>query len=70
MHFVKEHNGIDYALSVSKDYSIKAKNYLDIFPDSQTKSALNSLVDFVAERKINFLSPNFLSKVKSLNRFA
>ncbi len=51
MHFVKEHNGIDYALSVSKDYSIKAKNYLDIFPDSPTKSALNSLVDFVAERK-------------------
>ena len=51
MQFVKDNNGIDYALSVSLEYSAKAKKSLEIFPDSQTKLALESLVDFVNERK-------------------
>ncbi len=51
MQFVKEHNGIEYALSVSKEYSDKAKKSLQIFPDSQTKLSLQALVDFVTERK-------------------
>ncbi len=49
--FVKENNGIDYALSVSKRFSEEARKSLSIFADSQTKIALESLIDFVTERK-------------------
>lgn len=51
MQFVRENNGIEYALSVSKEYSEKAKQSLKIFPDSQTKLSMQALVDFVTERK-------------------
>lgn len=51
IQFVKENKGIDYALSVSSEYSLKAKQSLNIFPNSQTKLAMESLVDFIAERK-------------------
>ncbi|MFZ2322083.1 MAG: polyprenyl synthetase family protein [Ignavibacteriaceae bacterium] len=51
IQFVKENKGIDYALSVSSEYSLKAKQSLNIFPHSQTKLAMESLVDFIAERK-------------------
>lgn len=51
MQFVRENNGIEYALSVSKEYSEKAKKSLEIFPDSQTKLSMQALVDFVTERK-------------------
>lgn len=51
MQFVKENNGTEYALSVSRDYSMKAKQALEVFPDSQTKLAMQALVDFVSERK-------------------
>ncbi len=51
MQFVKENNGTEYALSVSRDYSIKAKQALEIFPDSEIKLAMQKLVDFVSERK-------------------
>lgn len=49
--FVKEKKGIEYAYSISRKYALEAKNSLSIFPDSQTKLALESLVDFVTERK-------------------
>jgi len=51
MQFVRENNGIDYALTVAKKYSDQAKELLNIFPDSQTKLAMQALVDFVTERK-------------------
>ena len=51
MQFVKDNNGIDYALKVAKKYSDQAKDSLNIFPDSQTKIAMQALVDFVTERK-------------------
>jgi octaprenyl-diphosphate synthase len=51
MQFVRENNGIDYALTVAKKYSDQAKESLNIFPDSQTKLAMQALVDFVTERK-------------------
>ena len=51
MQFVRYNNGIDYAISISKNYSLKAKQSLEIFPDSQVKLAMEALVDFVAERK-------------------
>ena len=51
MKFVKDNNGIEYAISVSKNYSQKAKKSLEVFPDSQIKLAMEALVDFVTERK-------------------
>jgi len=51
IEFVKENNGIDYALKVAQKYSDEAKNSLSIFPDSETKSSMRELVDFVTERK-------------------
>ena len=51
MQFVKENNGIDYALKVAQKYSDQAKESLNIFPDSETKLAMQALVDFVTERK-------------------
>ena len=51
MQFVKDNNGIDYALKVAQKYSDQAKTSLNIFPDSQTKNSMQALVDFVTERK-------------------
>ncbi len=51
MQFVHENNGIDYALKVAQKYSDEAKNSLNIFPDSDTKSSMRELVDFVTQRK-------------------
>ena len=51
MRFVKDNNGIDYALKVAQKYSDQAKESLNIFPDSETKLAMLALVDFVTERK-------------------
>ncbi|MEO8231463.1 MAG: polyprenyl synthetase family protein [Ignavibacteriota bacterium] len=51
MQFVKENNGIDYALKVAQKYSDQTKDSLNIFPDSQIKTSMQALVDFVTERK-------------------
>ena len=51
MQFVHENNGIDYALKVAEKYSDEAKNSLSIFPDSEIKSSMHALVDFVTARK-------------------
>lgn len=51
MQFVKENNGIDYALTIAKKYSDRAKESLNIFSDSETKLSMQALVDFVTERK-------------------
>jgi octaprenyl-diphosphate synthase len=49
--FVKVNNGIDYALTTAQTYSDKAKSSLKQLPDSQSKIALEALIDFVIERK-------------------
>ena len=49
--FVRENGGIGYALETAKSYSNKAKEALKILPDSQSKVALEALVDFVIDRK-------------------
>ena len=49
--FVRKNNGIEYSYNISRKFADEAKNALAIFPDSQTKTALLSLVDFVTERK-------------------
>lgn len=51
MQFVKENNGIDYALTVAEKYSNQAKNSLNTFSDSETKTSMYNLVDFVTQRK-------------------
>ncbi len=51
MEFVRKNKGIDYALEQANLYSIRAKESLKIIPDSQSKIALEAVVDYVIERK-------------------
>jgi octaprenyl-diphosphate synthase len=50
IQFVKKNNGIEYAQQVAYELGEKAKQTLNIFPDSPVKKSLQSLVDFVLER--------------------
>jgi octaprenyl-diphosphate synthase len=49
--FVRGSGGINYALETAKNYSDKAKEAIKNLPDSQSKIALEALVDFVIDRK-------------------
>ncbi len=49
--FVRAHKGIDYAIQTASEYSSKAKEILKSFPQSQSKLALEALVDFIIDRK-------------------
>ena len=49
--FVHRNGGIEYSISVAKKYSQLAKDSLANFSHSECKSSLESLVDFVVERK-------------------
>jgi octaprenyl-diphosphate synthase len=51
IEFVRKNNGIEYAYKVSLEFAAKAKSSLKIFDDSETKIALEYLIDFVTERK-------------------
>ncbi len=51
IEFVKSKKGIEYAEEMSELYSQKAKECLNIFPDSEVKESLARLVDFVVKRK-------------------
>ncbi len=51
IEFVKKNNGLDYALDSASRYSIKAKEALRVFPDTQSRASLEALVDFVVDRK-------------------
>jgi len=51
IEFVRKHNGINYALETAAKYSEIAKEKLKIFPDSQSRIALEALVEFVIDRK-------------------
>ncbi len=51
IQFVRENGGINYAIERAKFYSDKAKEALSILPDSQSKIALEALVEFVIDRK-------------------
>jgi len=51
IEFVKESKGIEYAYSVARNYTREAKKCLEKFPASESKLALESLVDFVIDRK-------------------
>lgn len=49
--FVKSSGGLDYAISVMKDYQQKAKDILTEFPDSEARQSLHLMLDYVIERK-------------------
>ncbi|MBE0571660.1 MAG: polyprenyl synthetase family protein [Ignavibacteriaceae bacterium] len=51
INFVRENKGIDYAVGQARSYSQAAKDSLKKLPDSQSKLALEALVDFVVDRK-------------------
>ncbi len=51
IEFVRKHKGIDYALETAKKYSDGAKELLKTFPDSQSKVAMEGLVEFIIDRK-------------------
>ncbi|MBM7419347.1 MULTISPECIES: polyprenyl synthetase family protein [Chryseobacterium] len=49
--FVKSSGGLDYAITVMKDFQQKAKDILNEFPDSQVRESLHKMLDYVIERK-------------------
>lgn len=51
IEFVKESGGLDYAITVMKDFQDKAKNLLNGFPESEAKNSLMLMLDYVIERK-------------------
>ena len=51
INFVRVNKGIEYAVNQARDYSDAAKAALKIIPDSQSKLALEALIDFVVDRK-------------------
>jgi len=51
INFVRENKGIEYAIGKAHIYSQAAKDALKELPDSQSKLALEALVDFAIDRK-------------------
>jgi octaprenyl-diphosphate synthase len=49
--FVKQNNGLDYAVSKMKSFQSEALRLLDTYPESQYKSALQLMVNYVIDRK-------------------
>jgi len=50
--FVKDNGGIEYTTSKMKDYQAKALVLLNSYPDSPYKTSLQTMVNYVIERKI------------------
>ncbi len=51
INFVKSSGGLDYAVTVMKDFQQKAKDILNEFPDSEARRSLYIMLDYVIERK-------------------
>lgn len=51
IEFVKTSGGLEYAITVMKDFQQKAKDILDEFPDSEARKSLHIMLDYVIERK-------------------
>ena len=50
--FVKKSGGIEYTIKKMADYKTKALAILDNYQDSDYKSSLIKMIDYVVERKI------------------
>jgi len=51
IEFVKSSGGLEYAITVMKDFQQKAKDILNEFPDSEARKSLHIMLDYVIERK-------------------
>ncbi len=51
IEFVKKSGGLDYAITVMKDYQQRAKNILLEFPETPARASLLLMLDYVIERK-------------------
>lgn len=52
VEYVKSSGGMDYAIKVMKEYQQKALDILGEFPDSEAKSSLKLMLDYVISRKL------------------
>ena len=50
--FVKENGGIEYTQNKMEDFKNKALSILNNYPDSEYKTSLRTMIDYVVERKI------------------
>jgi octaprenyl-diphosphate synthase len=51
INFVKDHNGLDYAVNKMKQFQGQALDILHTYPESQYKSSLELMVNYVIDRK-------------------
>ncbi len=51
IEFVHQQKGIDYAGKTAKEFSLLAQDYLGIFPETEAKSSLLDLAEFILIRK-------------------
>lgn len=51
IEFVKQNNGLEYAVSKMKSFQNEALQLLNTYPESQYKSALQLMVNYVIDRK-------------------
>ncbi|MDR1227104.1 MAG: polyprenyl synthetase family protein [Prevotellaceae bacterium] len=51
INFVQQHKGIEYAEKITQDYCFKAKSCLANFPESEAKTALLMLTDYIGSRE-------------------
>jgi len=49
--FVKKYDGIEHATKIAEEYIEKAKSNLELFPDSENKTTLIDLLDFIVNRQ-------------------
>jgi len=51
INFVKDHNGLDYAVNKMKEFQGHALEILHTYPESQYKTSLELMVNYVIDRK-------------------
>lgn len=51
IEFVKNSGGLEYAITVMKDFLQQAKDILNEFPESEARRSLHIMLDYVIERK-------------------
>ena len=49
--FVKTNNGLDYAVNKMKQFQTQALEILHTYPESQYKTSLELMVNYVIDRK-------------------
>ena len=52
MTMIRVHNGVDYALSKAKAFIDEGRELLHIFPESEAKTALQTISGYVIERRL------------------